>query len=484
MGGRGIKFSEKLSIFLYLLIFLTILFFIISISSILKATKDLEKIELAYSKKRLKEYFDNQKEVLRHQVLELGVWSELFWQIKNGRLNERWFKENLDNWLPVVKLDFSYIFDKEGNLFYQTHPLLFDCENIIPEIKKRKNLSFFLKLNKDIILNVAASLINRSEDALQEGEYAGFIFIGKILDKKKLKEVKIEIKEDFEIVNFDENKEKLVFLTDYQDKPVAVLKILPSSEERIYKKLTKYISPVWFLIIGSLYALIYLSTKEVKRKIKEEKEKQLVFLGKIIGFIVHELRNPLATIKNCFYLLKEIKDENKKKTYLEMMEKGVEQIAQTVDTFLKISKGEEGEKEMIDVKDLISEIITEINIPSYIKIENSLNNIKVLGNKTQLKYIFKNIIKNSIESIKEKGLIKISYKEENNRLKLIFSDNGCGIKKRELKKIFEPFYTTKEKGMGFGLSLVKYLLELNKGEIKIFSQEGKGTDVLITLLKG
>ncbi|MCS7250363.1 MAG: ATP-binding protein [candidate division WOR-3 bacterium] len=484
MGGRGIKFSEKLSIFLYLLIFLTILFFIISISSILKATKDLEKIELAYSKKRLKEYFDNQKEVLRHQVLELGVWSELFWQIKNGRLNERWFKENLDNWLPVVKLDFSYIFDKEGNLFYQTHPLLFDCEKIIPEIKKRKNLSFFLKLNKDIILNVAASLINRSEDALQEGEYAGFIFIGKILDKKKLKEVKIEIKEDFEIVNFDENKEKLVFLTDYQDKPVAVLKILPSSEERIYKKLTKYISPVWFLIIGSLYALIYLSTKEVKRKIKEEKEKQLVFLGKIIGFIVHELRNPLATIKNCFYLLKEIKDENKKKTYLEMMEKGVEQIAQTVDTFLKISKGEEGEKEMIDVKDLISEIITEINIPSYIKIENSLNNIKVLGNKTQLKYIFKNIIKNSIESIKEKGLIKISYKEENNRLKLIFSDNGCGIKKRELKKIFEPFYTTKEKGMGFGLSLVKYLLELNKGEIKIFSQEGKGTDVLITLLKG
>lgn len=162
----------------------------------------------------------------------------------------------------------------------------------------------------------------------------------------------------------------------------------------------------------------------------------------------------------------------------------MENIAQIIDTFLRISKGEKGEEEVVDVKDLIKETISEMSIPSYIKIEDSLNNnTKILGNRRQLKYVFKNIIKNSIESIKGEGLIKIFNEESNNKLKIIFSDNGCGIKKKELKRIFEPLYTTKEKGMGLGLSLAKYLLELNKGEIEILSEEGKGTDVVITLLK-
>ncbi|MEO0096948.1 MAG: ATP-binding protein [candidate division WOR-3 bacterium] len=484
MEGRVIRLPEKINIFFYLLIFLTIIFFLISLSSVLKAVKDLEKLELEHSKERLEQYFENRKEALRHQVLELGVWSEPFWQIKTGKLNKKWFKENFDDWLPVVNLNFAYIFDKKGNLFYQTHPLLFDCKEIIPEIIKRKNLSFFLKLNKDTILNIAASLINKSEDVEQEGEYVGFIFIGRIIDNERLKEVKKEVREDFEIINLDDDKERVVFLTDYQDKPVIYLKI-NFSEKSIYKKLGKYITPAWFLTVGCLYALIFLLVKEEKRKIKEEKEKQLVFLGKIMGFIVHELKNPLATIKNCFYLLKEIKDENKRKTYLEIMEKATENITKTIDTFLRISKGEKGEAELVDAKDLVEEIIGKMAIPPYIKIEDSLNNnTKVLANKNQLRYIFKNIIKNSVESIKENGLIKITNEEKDSKVKIIFSDNGCGIKKKDLKKIFEPFYTTKEKGMGFGLSLVKYLLELNNGKIEIFSQEGKGTDVVITLLKG
>lgn len=482
--GENLIFPEKIDIFNWALIFLTILFFLISFIGILKIIKDLEKSELVYSKNRLKEYFENKKEALRHQSLELGVWSELFWELKKGKINKEWFKKNFDDWLPLVKLDFSYIFDKEGNLFYQTHPLLFDCKKIIPEIKKRKNLSFFLKLNKDTILNVAGSLINKSEDALQEGEYAGFIFVGTILDKEKLKEVAIKIKENFELANFDEDKERLIFLTDYQDKPAVFLKIIPSSRCPIYKKLGKYFTPAWFLIIGSLYALVFLFIKEVKRKIREEKEKYLLFWGKTSGFIVHELKNPLATIKNCLFLLKEIKNESKKKDYLEMLEKAVENINQTINTFLKISAGEREEREIVDAKDLVKKVITEMNIPSHIKIEDSLNNIKILGNSNQLRYIIKNIIKNSVESIKENGLIKISYKEENNKVKIIFSDNGCGIKKKDLKKIFDPLYTTKEKGMGLGLSLIKHLLELNNGKIEISSKEGKGTDVIITLLKG
>jgi signal transduction histidine kinase len=97
-----------------------------------------------------------------------------------------------------------------------------------------------------------------------------------------------------------------------------------------------------------------------------------------------------------------------------------------------------------------------------------------------LKHALKNIIKNSVESIKEKGEIKIDYEVNNGRLKLVIADNGSGIDKKHLKKVFEPFYTTKEKGMGLGLFLARYLLELNNGKIELFSEEGKGTKAVIT----
>ena len=437
-------------------------------------------MEERYSLERLEYFLENKKEDLLNQALELGVWSELFEQVKKDKKDEEWFKDNIDNWLAVVKLDFAYIFDKEGQLYHQTHPLTFDFKPILEKLKNRKNLCFFVRSADNRILNVAGSLINRSEDFNQEGEYAGFILVGKILEED-FPLIKEATKTDF-ILSKELPKEKFISLKDYNNNPIFYLE-LKKAENNIYQKIGRYLKPLWFLIIFVNLLLIFLFLKEVKRKIEEEKNKQFLFFGKLMGFIIHELKNPLATINNCLYLLKGVKEEDKKKVYLEIMGKAVDNMRATIDTFLKISKGEKTEKDVILLKDLIEEIKREVIVNNNIKFNNLLDEqIKIYGDRRQLKHALKNIIKNSVESIKENGEIMVNCEVNNSGLKLVIADNGSGIKKKDLKKIFEPFYTTKEKGIGLGLFLAKYLLELNDSKIEIFSKEGKGTKAVITFL--
>jgi signal transduction histidine kinase len=463
---------DKIKVFIFGIVFLFLFFCYYNLLIFQRAIKEKEKMAAEYSLARLAYFLENKKDNLLNQVLELGVWSELFEQVKKEKKDEEWFRDNIDNWLPVVKLDFAYIFDKNGQLYHQTAPLVFDFQPLFNKLKKKKNLCFFLKRNGKIF-NIAGSLINRSEDFRQEGEYAGFIVVGKILKEDLIKK---ETKTDF-VLREKLPKENFLPLKDYEDKPIFYLALKKEKDIPIHR----YLKPVWFLLIFINLLLIFLAIKEVKKKIKEEKERQFLFFGKLMGFIIHELKNPLATISNCLYLLKEIKEGEKRKVYLEIMGKAIENMKATIDTFLKISKGEKGEKEVVFLKDLLEEIKREVVVNNNIKFDNLLEEpIKVYGDRRQLKHALKNIIKNSVESIKEKGEIKIDYEVNNGRLKLVIADNGSGIDKKHLKKVFEPFYTTKEKGMGLGLFLARYLLELNNGKIELFSEEGKGTKVVIT----
>jgi len=107
------------------------------------------------------------------------------------------------------------------------------------------------------------------------------------------------------------------------------------------------------------------------------------------------------------------------------------------------------------------------NIPS------TLSN--VIADEDQMQQIFFNLIRNAAQAIKEEGEIIINAKEESGNIKVEISDTGCGIPEDKLDKIFEPFYTTKTDGSGYGLSIVREVIWRNKGEIKVKSKEGAGT---------
>jgi signal transduction histidine kinase len=107
----------------------------------------------------------------------------------------------------------------------------------------------------------------------------------------------------------------------------------------------------------------------------------------------------------------------------------------------------------------------------------------VNGNLTELSQVFVNLLVNAVQAIEENGVIDIDIEETNNTVQVRVRDNGCGIPAKNIDKLFQPFFTTKEigAGTGLGLAISHGIIESHNGEITIDSEVGKGTCFIITL---
>jgi signal transduction histidine kinase len=107
--------------------------------------------------------------------------------------------------------------------------------------------------------------------------------------------------------------------------------------------------------------------------------------------------------------------------------------------------------------------------------------LTLLADHGQLYRAFLNILINASQSMDHGGKIDIHVREDKEGFYIEIADTGCGISHENLKRIFNPFFTTKDKGTGLGLSIVRKIIEGHQGTIAIESQEGKGTKVEILL---
>ena len=109
--------------------------------------------------------------------------------------------------------------------------------------------------------------------------------------------------------------------------------------------------------------------------------------------------------------------------------------------------------------------------------------IIIWADNSHIEQVFLNILNNAINSIKSRGIINIIINrlgnDDNDLVEIQIQDNGCGIDEENLKKIFNPFFTTRNKGTGLGLSIVYELVKINKGKIKINSILNEGTNVIM-----
>lgn len=208
-------------------------------------------------------------------------------------------------------------------------------------------------------------------------------------------------------------------------------------------------------------------------------------LGELSAGLAHELRNPLTSIKTFIDLIPmKIGDENFKKELINIVPKELNRLDELVGSLLDYSKPKNPNPKMISLGDIISEILT------LFKKKLQEKNIKVVTNNidvsffvdaSQLKQILINIILNSIDAIDKDGLIEINTQVLKNKNAIIITDNGSGIPEEKLNAIFDPFYTSKKNGQGIGLSITDRLIRDNKGEIKVLSEIGVGTTMIIYL---
>ncbi|WP_134699573.1 PAS domain S-box protein [Ammoniphilus sp. YIM 78166] len=244
-------------------------------------------------------------------------------------------------------------------------------------------------------------------------------------------------------------------------------------------------SPIWEngRISGGVVAFKDISEKRMAEEYLLKSEK-LELAGQLAAGVAHEIRNPLTSIKGFIQLL-EI--GLSKPEYFSIMRSEFERIEDIINEFLALSKPQSILFQPERIDELLSQMIQLMNSQAILHNAVIIPNIdrelpSVYCDKNKLKQVFINVIKNAIEATEEGGVIRVeATTNDNHRIIVRIIDYGCGIPEHRFKNLFEPFYSTKEKGTGIGLMVSFKIIQEHQGSIQIESQEGKGTTVTITL---
>ncbi len=195
--------------------------------------------------------------------------------------------------------------------------------------------------------------------------------------------------------------------------------------------------------------------------------------------VAHEIKNPLTPMRlNVQYLEKSLKTENpeKLKEFTNSMISQIDTLSNIAEAFSRFASLPEMKFEEFPVKEIIKR--TTGLYPDY-KIEFHCEDpeLQIRADKNQLVRVMNNLINNAIQSIPEgrEAIIKVSVGKTGEVVNIAVEDNGSGIPTDQRDKIFEPRFTTKTKGMGLGLAMVKSIIDSFKGEIWFETEESKGT---------
>ncbi len=215
------------------------------------------------------------------------------------------------------------------------------------------------------------------------------------------------------------------------------------------------------------------------------KSERLSAIGELSGRLAHDLRNPLSVMKMSVDLLKQNSDDSKVSDpivakRIDLIEKSIERISHQVDDVLGYVRNSPLKLSNISVRKLVEASIEKINVPNDVELKIYGEDVKIDCDSVKLEAVFINLIVNSIQAMHEGGKIEIQIKEDGNMVVLEFIDSGDGIPVDDIDKIFEPLFTTKQKGTGLGLASCRNIVEQHQGEIYV---ENNPTTFTISLLK-
>ncbi len=233
---------------------------------------------------------------------------------------------------------------------------------------------------------------------------------------------------------------------------------------------------------------------KMEKEIREIQEallqsEKLAAMGRLTSQIAHELNNPIYGIMNTLELLKtEIPPESKRRRILDLSLSETHRLAEMLRNMLSFSKPEEEERRPVNVNELLEGILLIVEKQmqeANIKIKTYLDEKipPVMASTNQLRQVFLNMFKNAKEAMPKGGTLTIGTGREKDNVLIHIRDRGVGIPEELKSKIFEAFFTTKQKvkGVGLGLSVCYGIIKSHGGEIKVESEEGKGTHFTIHL---
>ncbi len=239
-------------------------------------------------------------------------------------------------------------------------------------------------------------------------------------------------------------------------------------------------------IEGNLYILWRLRdvSQEKELKVLLEQTAKLSLAGEIACSIAHQINNPLASIMGYAESIILSTEDEKVSKKAEVIMRQAQKCAETVRKLLDIGKPFEGKPEYVKPENVTIEVVNMLSPKAKrkgVKIEfsSNLNGEKIFTFPWQIEQVLANIIDNAIDASPENGSVEIKLERANGNIVWKVKDSGPGIPKEELERVFKPFYTTKDYGTGLGLPLARRLMRNMGGDVRIYSEPGKGTTVEI-----
>jgi len=272
-------------------------------------------------------------------------------------------------------------------------------------------------------------------------------------------------------------------IKDEKGKIIAALELAVNITERkrMQDRLAEYSQ--------KLEKLVSKRTKQLKQtQEKLVKSERLAAIGELAAMVGHDLRNPLTGIKGAAYYLKakhcsEIGDRGKE--MLESIENAINYSNKIVNDLLEYSRELNLELTETTPKAMLKKALASLEIPEKIKIvDATADKPKIKADTEQMCRVFVNLIKNAVDAMPEGGTLAIKSKEAKGMLKITFKDTGTGMTEKTLHTLKRgvPLFTTKAKGMGFGLPICKRIAEAHGGNLSLESKNGKGTKITVTIL--
>jgi two-component system NtrC family sensor kinase len=215
---------------------------------------------------------------------------------------------------------------------------------------------------------------------------------------------------------------------------------------------------------------------------------KLTAMGRLTASIAHELNNPLQAVQNCLHLILTRRlDGEKQGRYLSLAQEEVDRLIDIVSRMLEFYRPSSGQRMPTDVNALIENVLALTDkrlqgghVTVHRQLVHDLPAIHVVAD--QIKQVILNMVINAIEAMPDGGELVITTRleegtagQEGGWLRVSFADNGVGLSPDELQHIFEPFYTTKSRGTGLGLSVSYGIVDRHGGRIDVKSVPGKGT---------
>jgi signal transduction histidine kinase len=226
-------------------------------------------------------------------------------------------------------------------------------------------------------------------------------------------------------------------------------------------------------------------TREL-RKSQEQllKAQRFAVIGELAGMVGHDLRNPLTSIAGAEYYLKRRlakQIDDRANEMLHLIEKNVVYSNKIINDLLDYSREVELEPTSTSPSLIVKESLAIVDIPKNVQvIDLTGNKLKLMIDIEKTKRAFVNIIKNAVEAMPIGGKLTITSQRIGECLEIVFSDTGVGMSKKTLENLWTPLFTTKAKGMGFGLPICKRFIEAHGGSISVESALGKGTTIKVT----